>query len=272
MAEGRELVGRVAVVTGASRGIGRRVAVRLAERGAQVAVAARTTTKQPDNLGGLDETVRLVADAGGKAFPFDVDLSRIGAAEHLVDRVRRQLGEVDILVNVVARVDDPMYLPFEGMTVEEFRSQFELNLFAQYALMRGFRAGMVERGGGRVINFTSRSAQPRDAGTAPMPGRGGTGVAYDASKAAVNRMTNALANELRPQNIAVIALDPGSTTTENRLQVADRFGFSPEGTHDADLPARAAAYLAYCSDPMAYTGRVIVSRELVEAQGLLPGV
>ena len=268
MTDKRGLDGKVAVVTGGSRGIGRRVAVRLAERGARVAVAARSGSKRADNLGGLDDTVRMVEAAGSTAVPFEVDLSRPGDAERLVEEVRRALGDVDILVNVAAKVDDPMYLPFDEMTLEEFRAEFELNVFAQYALMKGFCPGMMNRGGGRVINFTSRSAQLQEAGKAPIPGKGGTGVGYGATKAAVNRMTNALANELRPRNIAVIALDPGSTTTENRLQVADRFGFSPEGTHDADLPGRAAAYLAACPDPMLYTGRIIVSRELVAEQGL----
>ncbi len=268
MAPDRALEGKIAVVTGGSRGIGRRVAVRLAEKGARLAVAARSSTKRHDNLGGLDETVRLVEQAGAQAVPFEVDLSRIGEAERLIERIERELGAVDILVNVAAKVDDPMYLPFEGMTLEEFRSEFELNVFAQFALMKGFVPGMVQRGGGRVINFTSRSAQLQEAGKAPVPGHGGTGVAYGATKAAVNRMTNALANELRPKNIAVIALDPGSTTTENRLRVAGKFGFSPEGTHDADLPGRAAAYLAACADPMIYTGRIVVSRDLVSEQGL----
>jgi NAD(P)-dependent dehydrogenase (short-subunit alcohol dehydrogenase family) len=262
------LEGKVAVVTGASRGIGRRVAVRLAERGARVALAARSGTKRADNLGGLDDTVRMVEEAGSKAVPFEVDLSLPGAAERLVEDVRGKLGDVDILVNVAAKVDDPMYLPFDEMSLDEFRSEFELNLFAQFGLMKGFCPGMVKRGGGRVINFTSRAAQLQEAGSSAMPGKGGTGVGYGATKAAVNRMTNALANELRSRNIAVIALDPGSTTTENRLQVADRFGFTPEGTHDADLPGRAAAYLAGCPDPMLYTGRVIVSRELVAELGL----
>jgi len=263
MADSRELEGRIAVVTGASRGIGRRVAVRLAERGARVAIAARTATTRADNLGGLDATARLIAATGSVAIPLQVDLMQPGEAERLVHELNRQLGDVDILVNVAAKLDPLMYGTFDQMTPGEFRAEFELNLFAPFVLIKGLWAGMKRRGGGRVINFTSRAAQFQEAGKAKTPGKGGTGVGYTTTKAAVNRMTNAIANELLQDGIAVVALDPGSTTTENRLRIAERFGFSPEGTHDADLPARAAAYLAYCPEPMRYAGRVIVARDLV---------
>lgn len=268
MTGGSELKGKNALVTGASRGIGRRLAIRLAERGARVAVAARSGTKRDDNLGGLDDTVRMIEEAGGAAVPFEVDLSNPAEVAGLADAVRAKLGAVDILANVAAKVDAPMYGDFDEMTVDEFRSEFELNVMTHFALMKAFCPGMKERGGGVVINFTSRAAQLQEAGKSPLPGKGGTGVGYGATKAAVNRMTNVLANELFPYKIAVVALDPGSTTTENRLQVADRYGFSPEGTHDADLPARAAAYLATCPDPMHYSGKVVVSRELVAEFGL----
>jgi len=263
-----KLNGKLALVTGASRGIGRRVAIRLAEHGARVAVAARSATKRDDNLGGLDDTVRMVEEAGSSAVPFEVDLSDPAAVVRLAEAVKAELGDIDVLANVAAKVDAPMYGSFDEMTVEEFRAEFELNVITHFALMKAFCPGMRKRGGGVVINYTSRSAQLQEAGKAAVPGKGGTGVGYGATKAAVNRMSNSLANELYPFKIAVVALDPGSTTTENRLQVADRFGFSPEGTHDADLPARAAAYLATCPDPMLYTGRIIVSRELVAEFGL----
>jgi NAD(P)-dependent dehydrogenase (short-subunit alcohol dehydrogenase family) len=263
MAQDRELEGKTALVTGASRGIGRQIATRLAQCGARVVVAARSGTRRPDNLGGLDETVQEIEAAGGSAVPFEVDLGDPASVVRMVAAVERELGGVDVLVNVAAKLDAAMYGTFEEMTVEEFRAEMELNVVAQFALMKAFCPGMKTRGGGRVINFTSRSAQHVEPGSSAQPGSGGTGVGYGASKAAVNRMSNALANEFHEHGIAVVALDPGSTTTENRLATAVQFGFSPEGTHGADLPARAAVYLATCPDPMSYTGKVLVSRELV---------
>ena len=262
MSEGKELEGRLAIVAGASRGVGRRLAVRLAERGARVAVLARQSVKRPDNLGGLDETAALVAAAGSIAYPYAVDLADPAQVAQVGTALAADLGDADILCNVAARVDDPMYFPFDEMSVEEFRAQVELNLISYYALVKAAVPGMRRRGRGLVINFTSRAANHQEPGQAPVPGRGGSGIGYTASKAAVNRLTNHLANELFSDRIAVLALDPGSTTTENRLQVAARHGFAPEGTHDADLPARAATVIATSPDWMAYTGQVVWARDL----------
>ena len=269
MAEAGVLAGRNALVTGASRGIGRRIAVRLAERGARVVVAARTATRGPDDLGGLDEAVEMIRAAGGSALAIGVELGDPASVAGLIERTHVELGPVDVLVNTAAKLDASMYLPFEAMSVDEFRAQYEVNVIAQFALMKAFVPDMRRRGGGRIVNFTSRAAQHLEAGNAPLPGgKGGTGPGYGSTKAAVNRLANHIANELWADGIGVFALDPGSTTTEVRLVVGERFGFSPEGTHDADLPARAAAHLASCEDPMRYTGRVIVARDLVAELGL----
>jgi NAD(P)-dependent dehydrogenase (short-subunit alcohol dehydrogenase family) len=263
MAGGMPLQNSVAVVTGASRGIGRAIAVGLAAQGARVAIVARTLRRGPQSLGGLAETAELAERVGGTAIPFVVDLLRASDVEAFVRDVRARMGPVDILANVAANIEAPMYQDFDALTVEEFRAQIELNLVAPYALMKAFCGDMRRGGGGRVINLTSGAASLREPGSAPLPGRGGSGVAYGASKAALNRMTNALANELRAFNIAVIALNPGSTTTEMRPMLAERFGFSAEGAYGTDVPARAVLHLATCQDPMRYTGSVLTCSELL---------
>jgi NAD(P)-dependent dehydrogenase (short-subunit alcohol dehydrogenase family) len=265
----RRLEGRVAVVTGSSCGIGRAIALNLAEEGATVVIVARTATAVPGGLGSLQRVATEIGQAGGTALPLVADLGRPGEVAHMVAEVAARAGRVDLLVNNAAFMADGAYRSFAAMELAEWRAQLELNLTVPFALMKAFAPSMVAAGGGRIINLVSGSAHLREAGATPLPGAGGVSAAYGATKAGLARLSNALANELFVAGVAVIAVDPGSTTTENRPSVARAFGFNAEGRHGTEVPARTVRYLATCEDPMAYTGRIVAAAEFAVEKGLV---
>jgi NAD(P)-dependent dehydrogenase (short-subunit alcohol dehydrogenase family) len=266
-----ELKGKRALVTGASRGIGRAIAEELARLGADVAITARTLSPDADSLGSLQEAKTALESYGGKVVAVKADLLDRGDLNSLVGKVEQELGPIDILVNNAAYMLDDMYLPFAEMSADCWRDQIELNLNVPFSLMKDVVPGMASRGGGRVINITTLEhgqdlvALPDDS---HMPGKGGVGAAYSASKIAMNSMTNSIAYETRSQNVLITAVHPGFTATENAKVISQRFNFPIEYAHPMSLPARVVGYLASCSEPMQYTGKYMFATDLYESLGM----
>jgi NAD(P)-dependent dehydrogenase (short-subunit alcohol dehydrogenase family) len=193
-AAGQHVAGRVALVTGASRGLGREVAVRLAEAGAAVAIAARSADE-------LAATARTITTAGGRALPFVVDVTDGGAVREVVDAVERKLGPVDLLV-ANAGVVAPLGPAWE-IDAEEWWRALEINVRGVFLCAHAVLGAMTARRSGRVITLAS------GAGLQAWP----FGSAYCTSKAAVIRLAEALAVEAEPYGVSVFALDPGWVTT-----------------------------------------------------------
>lgn len=185
-----ELDGRVALVTGGGRGIGRRIALELAEAGMRVAVSARTASQ-------AEETAR---EAGGLAI--EADVSRQQDVERMVAEVERELGPIDLLVNNagIAIWEDAAW----EVPVEEWWHVLEVNLLGPYLCCRAVIPGMIERGRGRIVNTGS--------GASYLPGSSST--AYAASKAALGRFGETLAKQLEPHGIPVFTISPGLVRTE----------------------------------------------------------
>ena len=200
--EGPKLLGRVAVVTGGGRGLGREVACRLAAEGVNVAVAARSADE-------LDETVRLIKDPGGQATQFAMDVSNPGAVHQLIDAVERNAGPVDLLVNNAAVI--PPLGPVWEVAPEDWWRLMEINLFGTFLCSRAVLAGMTRRGRGRIVNVAS------GAGIESPP----FVSAYVASKAAVIRLSEELAAETERYGVAVFAIDPGWMSTAMTAYLAD---------------------------------------------------
>lgn len=195
---------RVAIVTGASRGIGAAIARRLAADGARVAAVSRTLDPDPRYAGTLRDTIDAITAAGGQAVPIQADLSSAADRERAVAEAELHLGPVDILVNNAAVT---FLAPVESFAEKRFRLMVELQLWAPYHLTQLVLPGMYERGQGWVLNISSRAAHHPDGPPFdPLHERGFS--VYGMVKAALERFTTALAAEGWKRGVRANALAP----------------------------------------------------------------
>ena len=258
--------GKVAIVTGASRGIGKSMALGLAEAGASVVVAARTAEPRGTLPGTIHQTVAEIETAGGRALAVTCNVREEESIREMVNRTLDEYGAVDVLVN---NAGIGGYAPFLQMTLREWDLNMAINLRAPFIACQAVAPIMIEQGGGSIINVSSHAAtnifsstlgEDHDAGIAII------GQAYGASKAALERLTWGLAAELGQHNIAVNALKPlRPVATEGfRFQRPDA-DFSTWATPQ-DM-AKATVYLA-AQDARGLTGAIVTDEELVRRLGL----
>lgn len=212
-----QLAGRVALVTGASRGIGRATALALGGRGAAVVLAARTLDPGGRLPGSLEETARALRAAGAEALTVPCDLADPGGITQLAETALRWKDHVDVLVNNAAFLGKATFHHLDELSLVNWQRQLNVNVTAPLALCKALVPAMRSRGGGVIVNITSSAADMVE-GDVP-------GIAYGASKAALNRLTLALARDLRPDGIAVFAVDPGYVRTEVAEQAATHPGW-----------------------------------------------
>jgi NAD(P)-dependent dehydrogenase (short-subunit alcohol dehydrogenase family) len=248
------LDGRVALVTGATQGIGRAIAQRLASLGADVVVTA--SGRDPV---ALDETRSLVNGAGRRAHALIADLGDEHARADLLDRAAAAFGPVAILVNNAAAI--PAYAPPSKMDLPARLETFEINFQAPLDLMQQALPQMRLLQWGRILNITSastRPAQPPFTGPRKMTN---AIVAYGAAKAALNRVTEGLAAELHGSGIHVNAVTPTSIcASENAMQLARATAaVHPERIEGVEMMAEASAILIASS----FTGVVANSRDVL---------
>ena len=255
MTQQADLQRRVVLVTGASRGIGRAIARRLAAHGAVVGVSASARSSE-----GLRETCALIERAGGRAACFVADLADEQARAGLVAQVAAQLGPVDILVNNAATIT--AYAPPGKIDLPARRGMFEVNFQAPVDLIQQALPGMRARNWGRVLNISSETAkQP----PIPYPGPAKLVHAlalYGASKAALDRYTLGLAAELQGSGIHVNALAPYRIARSESAEAVARQAAAahPDWVEPLEMMAE-AAYLLVAG---ALTGLVVKSREVLQ--------
>ena len=193
MARNYDLHGKVAIVTGGGRGIGKSIALGLAECGAKVVVASRTKEE-------LEGVVNEIKEGGGEAIAVVADLMITDQIPALVDATIEAFQRVDILLNNAAR---SFLRPLMELREDGYDKIFTVNVKAAFLLSRAVATIMMEQGGGKIVNITTVGAV-----------RGGAGMGiYHASKAALNMLTKCMAVEWAPFNINVNAVGPGLTKT-----------------------------------------------------------
>lgn len=252
---------KLALVTGAGRGLGRSAALRLAALGANLALVARSTDQ-------LQQTADAIAAAGGRATIFPMDLGRDLAPEKLRQSVEDRLGRVSILVNA-AGMSGPLARIADGDPAG-WLATMTLNMLAPYVTCRAFVGGMLDAGWGRIVNVSSAAAL--------MP-PGPFDSAYATSKAALNHFTRHLAAELEGSGVTANVLHPGDVKTEMWAEIGDSVGrLGPDaagyrnwvewvGTTGGDDPAKAADLIAeLCgADASGTNGRFLWIRDGLRA-------
>ena len=261
------LDGRVAIVTGASRGIGAEIASRFGAEGAAVAVAARTTEPGQSPLDGtIGDTAAAIEAAGGTAIAIAADLSKPADRERLVAETTERLGPPDILVNNAAVT---YFTRVEDFTPKRYQLMFDVQVQAAFHLATLVLPAMRGHGRGWILNISSRAALHPEIPPNAWGGRGGT--VYGMCKAAIERFSTGLAAELYADNIAVNALSP-TLVVPTPGTIFHRL--TTPGDENSEPPAvMAAAALALChADPQTLTGRITYSQELLAELGVqVPG-
>jgi 3-oxoacyl-[acyl-carrier protein] reductase len=200
------LNGKIALVTGASRGIGRALAQRLAAEGATVVVSARSLDTAGQYAGTLRETVALIEAAGGSAMPLVADIENAADVEGLVGRAVELAGGLDILIHSGGKAE---YAPVASMAHDVWERTVTHYLRSPFQLIQKAVPEMRKRGGGWIVVLGSVTALPPARPYDDWATYGGATV-YASIKAAVHRMTQGLAAELLPDNIAVNTLAPST--------------------------------------------------------------
>jgi 7-alpha-hydroxysteroid dehydrogenase len=278
------LADRTAIVTGASRGLGRAIALALAAEGAAVAVVGRTEQVWNDKLPGtIGETVAEIEAAGGRAVAVRADLTDRDDVARLAAEAREALGPITILINNAAftapgrppvpgaepRAKTPKppgagnakpgWPGFVSTPLAAYRRHFDIAVFAAYELMQMVCPDMITAGGGSIINITSVAS--RLPGDGPYADRsGGVLPGYGGSKAALEHLTQCAAYDLADHNIAVNALSPSKAILTPGLSYYAR---EFEETSSAEEFAAAAVQLVSV-DPGAVTGRTIGHLEVLD--------
>ena len=257
------LAGQVAVVTGASRGIGEAIAKRYAMEGAKVVVSARSVEPEDHFLpGSINETVQAIKDAGGEAIAVKADLSQEADRQNLVQGTEAAYGPVDILVNNAAVT---WFMPVKDFTDKRFRIMLDVQVWGLFELAQLCLPSMLERGRGWILNISSHAAiHPQ----AKAPGGHG-GTVYGMCKAALERFTTGLAQEVYGKGVGVNVISPGLVATPGVVH----HKLINDSNKDRVTPVEhmAEACLRLChGDPATITGRIDYADQVIKEFHLEP--
>ena len=256
-----KLDGKVAIVTGASRGIGKAVALIFAAEGAKVVCAARTLAEGDHKMleGSLGTTVSEIKNAGGTALAVQADISSEESCDQLLATARQQFGSVDVLVNDAAL---NYYIPIKDYPASRWMRAFAVNLHGPFMLSQKVLPDMIERHGGAIVNISSVAAVGPGHGPYKSSGTGGT--MYGATKAALERFTQGLAEEVYQYGISVTCISPSHVVpTPGTVYFKIVSGMDDPRGEPPELMAKAVLLLA--TEPLdKVTGRVTYSQAILK--------
>ncbi len=250
-----DLQGKVAIVTGASRGIGRALAAGLSKAGAAVVCAARTEVEAPDGLpGSIHSTAEAIRAAGGIALPVRCDIGIAEDIENLVKSSLRELGRIDILVNNAMTPTRGLFLESH---IDQWDESMRVNVRSLFLTCQAVIPVMAKQGAGSIINISSGAAESYGPGMPPGF------LTYSVAKAALERFSTALAGEVADRGVAVNALRPGAVKTEKSVQeLGEDWDWSGWTSPEAVVPA--LLFLA-AQVGSGFTGRIVDSTQFGDA-------
>ena len=230
-----KLAGKVGIVTGGGRGIGRATAAALAREGASVVVCARSSTE-------IEEAAAEIRDGGHQALAVPMDVSRETDVADMVERTLETFGRIDVLVNNAATI-----LPYRevvDLTVEEWTRVVDVNLTGPFLCSKAVLPTMIKQGAGKIVNISSIGGRSGAAGRSP----------YRPAKAALINFTQCLAAEVKRHGIDVNCVCPGGTSTRMLIDLG-----VPEGRTDLMKPEEIASVVLFLAseESSAITGAAI---------------
>jgi NAD(P)-dependent dehydrogenase (short-subunit alcohol dehydrogenase family) len=260
------LEGKVAIVTGASRGIGKQIAKLFAAEGARVACTARTVEEGAHRLeGSLATTLAEIADAGGEALAIAGDVSSFAECERIVRTAREALGPIDVLVNNAALT---YFIPVAEFPPEKWLKSFAVNVHGPFFMSRLVLDEMIARKSGAIVNISSGAAIGPGRGpykNAPL--RGGT--LYGAEKAALERFTQGLAAEVYRDGVSVTCVSP-SLIVPTPGVMYHKLIERPDAPNAEPVEWMARAALLLATEPIErVSGRVTYSQQILQEFGWL---
>ena len=257
----RPLAGRIAIVTGASRGVGKGIALGLGEAGATVYVTGRSRAADAAGAlpGTIDATAAEVTRLGGRGIAVAVDHAVDAEVEALVARVEAESGRVDILCNNAFAIPaGELYVPFWQAPLGFWDEMHRVGLRSHYVAAHFCARGMVQRRSGLIVNVSSFGAKIY-----------AVNVAYGVGKAGVDRMSRDMGKELATHEVCAVSLWPGVVRTE-RLEIeAARFPYDRASSESPTFSGRAVAALAADPQRLKKSGQALVVAELAQEYGFV---
>jgi len=265
MSPEQPLDGQVALVTGASRGIGKGIAIELAAAGAQVYFTARSTQEDPERPGTVAATEAEILGAGGHGVGICCDHHVDAQVDEVFARIRAEAGRLDILVNnATAEMGSMVGQKFWQLPIAIWDDLIGVGLRSHYVASWHAAPLMIEQGSGLIVNVSSHGSREYL-----------MGVSYGVGKAGVEKLTTDLAHELGEHGVAVTSIWPGLCKSENRLIHAETqpdgrvtlFGLDLSYAETPHFPGRGVVALASDSDPMKRTGQAFWVADLARDYG-----
>lgn len=258
MIDGKPLAGKVALVTGASRGVGKGIALGLGEAGATVYVTARSAASPAPLPGTAEETAMLVSALGGVGVAVTCDHRNDDEVAAVFERIDREQGRIDVLVNnVFAIPDGPLFnTPFWEQPIGFWDTMHAVGLRSHYVASVFAAKRMTPRRDGLIVNVSSFGGK-----------RYAVNVAYGVGKAGVDRLARDMAHDLAPFDVTAVSLWPGIVRTERLVAMGSGSPFDLSQAESAQFSGRAVAALYADPARIHKSGKVLVVAELAQEYG-----